>query len=262
MVERSIRPTFRIRANLARLFCLLLFLLLIPAVFAQGGPPLITDDPGTPGNKHWEINIAYTETRLANGVYYEIPHLDLNYGYGNNLQLKLEGPLSIFNGDGSQNLTTLGFTDWGVKWRFQEESKTRPAISTYPQVIVVGNQELAQFGVVDPGTDVFLPIEVMKTFGQFQLDTEVGVMFRQFADTQYWSGVCGEYDIAKGFALLGEVHLINTSAFTQDQLVWNLGFKKDLSENQSLIFSAGRSFVAPNDDNPGFLMYAGIQIRT
>lgn len=24
---------------------------------AQGGPPLITDDPDTPGPRHWELNI-------------------------------------------------------------------------------------------------------------------------------------------------------------------------------------------------------------
>jgi hypothetical protein len=240
----------------------LLFVFTAPSVFAQGGPPLITDDPGTPGNKHWEINIAFTETRLATGVVYELPHLDLNYGYGDNVQLKLEGPLTIFNGDGSTSFTGLGYTNWGVKWRFQNDSKTRPALSTYPQIIFVGNQRLAQLGAVDPGTDLFLPLEVMKSFGNLQLDAEAGVMFRQFADNQYWSGICGEYDFTKSFALLGEVHLIDTSSFGEDQIVWNIGFKQDLSENQSLIFSAGRTFASPNDDNPSFLMYAGIQVRT
>ena len=26
--------------------------------FGQGGPPMITDDPGTPGNGKWENNFA------------------------------------------------------------------------------------------------------------------------------------------------------------------------------------------------------------
>ena len=26
---------------------------------AQGGPPFITDDPGTPGNQHWEVNLGW-----------------------------------------------------------------------------------------------------------------------------------------------------------------------------------------------------------
>jgi len=161
-----------------------LLTLMAQAVFAQGGPPLITDDPGTPGNKHWEINVAYTQTRFAGGIVYEIPHVDLNYGYGDNVQLKLEGPLTIFNGDGGVSYAAPGYTNWGVKWRYQEESKTRPALSIYPQVLFVGNTRLAQFGAVDPGTDVFLPAEIMKTFGLLQLDAEAGVMFRQFTDTE------------------------------------------------------------------------------
>jgi hypothetical protein len=42
-----------------------LLLLLTPlSAFAQGGPPMVTDDPGTPGDGHWEINIA---SLLADG---------------------------------------------------------------------------------------------------------------------------------------------------------------------------------------------------
>ena len=26
---------------------------------AQGGPPYYTNDPGTPGNLNWEINVGY-----------------------------------------------------------------------------------------------------------------------------------------------------------------------------------------------------------
>ena len=29
-------------------------------VLAQGGPPLVTDDPETPGDGHWEVNLAAT----------------------------------------------------------------------------------------------------------------------------------------------------------------------------------------------------------
>jgi hypothetical protein len=34
------------------------------AAWAQGGPPLMTDDPDTPGPGYWEINVAtLLETR-------------------------------------------------------------------------------------------------------------------------------------------------------------------------------------------------------
>jgi len=38
---------------------LAILILLVPArAFGQGGPPLITDDPDTPGPGYWEINLA------------------------------------------------------------------------------------------------------------------------------------------------------------------------------------------------------------
>ena len=36
------------------------------ALHAQGGPPMITDDPGTPGPGRWEINIAIARTSGCN----------------------------------------------------------------------------------------------------------------------------------------------------------------------------------------------------
>ena len=32
---------------------------------AQGGPPFLTTDPGTPGNGNWEINVGAAATRAA-----------------------------------------------------------------------------------------------------------------------------------------------------------------------------------------------------
>jgi hypothetical protein len=84
---------------------------------------------------------------------------------------------------------SFGYTDWGVKWRFQEETKTRPAISTYPQVIFIGNLGLARLGVLDPGTDLLLPIEASRTYGNFVFDGEVGLLFRQFTGTEFDYGV-------------------------------------------------------------------------
>lgn len=244
-----------------RVILLVLLTMVATAAFAQGGPPLITDDPGTPGNKHWEINIAYTQSKFDYGTVFELPHIDLNYGYGDNLQLKFEGPFTMFRTPYGDNFDGVAFTEYGVKWRFQEDAKGKPAISTYPQLFLVGNQEFARLGVVDPGTDFFLPIEVLKSFGAVILDIEAGVMFRQFTQNQYWSGICGEYDLSKSFAFLGEIHYIFNNTMGEDQVIWNLGFKKDLSEHASIIFSAGRSFTTPIGDDPGFLMYAGMQLR-
>src|SRR4051794_37439935 len=57
---------------------------------AQGGPPMITDDPGTPGDGHWEINVALTTERRPGERVTEMPLVDINYGIGDRLQLKYE----------------------------------------------------------------------------------------------------------------------------------------------------------------------------
>ena len=48
-------------------FGLIAFVLAVAGeVFAQGGPPLGTDDPGTPHNGNWEINSAAHPERAIN----------------------------------------------------------------------------------------------------------------------------------------------------------------------------------------------------
>src|SRR5271167_3975473 len=62
---------------------------------AQGGPPFRTDDPETPGNKHWEINFGWIGDRNPAAGAYQVPDLDINYGLGNRVQLKYELPIAI-----------------------------------------------------------------------------------------------------------------------------------------------------------------------
>jgi len=74
---------------------LLLRLALITALdpatlYAQGGPPMLTDDPDTPGSGNWEINLAYIEERNKLDQIRNFPHVDVNYGLGESIQLKFE----------------------------------------------------------------------------------------------------------------------------------------------------------------------------
>src|SRR2546427_11974182 len=58
----------------------------------QGGPPLLTDDPDTPGPGHWEINLATLLERSRLEYRLDRPRIDLNYGAGRRIQLKFEVP--------------------------------------------------------------------------------------------------------------------------------------------------------------------------
>jgi hypothetical protein len=52
-------------------------LLLVPdAARAQGGPPYLTTDPGTPGNGNWEINLATMLTKEPGSTSTQLPLLE------------------------------------------------------------------------------------------------------------------------------------------------------------------------------------------
>ena len=60
----------------------------LPAqTYAQGGPPLLTDDPDTPGPGFWEVNLAVLIDQTSGRRRVELPRMDLDYGVGRRLQL-------------------------------------------------------------------------------------------------------------------------------------------------------------------------------
>src|SRR3979411_1539856 len=60
--------------------------------YSQGGPPMITDDSDTPGDGNWECNFATSFEGSKNNFLLAFPMLDINYGLGDRIQLKIEMP--------------------------------------------------------------------------------------------------------------------------------------------------------------------------
>src|SRR5712692_1107406 len=85
---------------------------------AQGGPPLITDDPDTPGPGYWEINIAALMEKTRAQRHVEVPRVDLNYGVGRRIQVKFEMPWVVLQDEEQRTETGAGNATVGVKWRF------------------------------------------------------------------------------------------------------------------------------------------------
>jgi hypothetical protein len=104
---------------------------------AQGGPPFRTDDPETPGNRHWEINFGWIGDRNPAAGAYQVPDFDINYGLGDRIQLKYEIPIAIEETRPQPATATaqavsghviggLGESLLGVKWRFYERHPNDP----------------------------------------------------------------------------------------------------------------------------------------
>src|SRR5271170_2899855 len=84
------------RSHRFRVGSLLVFLMVyVGGAMAQAGPPFRTDDPETPGNKHWEINFGWVGDRNPAAGAYQVPDFDFNYGLGDRIQLKYELPIAM-----------------------------------------------------------------------------------------------------------------------------------------------------------------------
>ena len=147
-------------------------------VFTQAGPPLLTDDTGTPGAGHWEINIALTVERSNEKIRFEGPLLDFNYGLEETIQLKYEVPWVALK-DREKIKGGVGNSLFGVKWRFLDQNRHGMAMSVYPQFEFNNSSSSADRGLVDKGIQFLLPFQIEKKIGKFTVNPELGYLFRK-----------------------------------------------------------------------------------
>src|SRR3954468_25023203 len=103
--------------------------------FGQGGPPMITDDPGTPGNGKWENNLAIAFSHVPGEWSLDTPGIDLNYGWGDHIQLTLQGGPAILKRANHGAVGGLGGIEAAVKWRFFDEEKDGVDLSMFPRIL-------------------------------------------------------------------------------------------------------------------------------
>jgi hypothetical protein len=242
-----------------RLGCLFFFLIVAGPAFA--GPPLLTDDPDTPGDKHWEINVAFALDKTNKEATFETPLLDLNYGVGDNIQLKYEVPLLIQYEQGIGTQSGLGNSLVGIKWRFIDEEKFVVNMSTYPQLEFNPPTSSADRGLVDKGTNLLLPVEVSKKFGPFWVDGELGYTIRQDSDNDWFYGLSSGYELLENLTLMGEIKGGVTQELKKKEIVFNIGTQWDFTKKFGLLASAGRSLNRATSEEPNLLIYLGLQIR-
>jgi hypothetical protein len=226
----------------------------------QGGPPLITDDPGTVEKGHWEVNVALTAERTEEERAFEAPLLDINYGLTERLQLKYEAAFLVVDEPGDEPRGTISNSLVGVKWRFLDEDRHGVAMSFDPQVefnnpgMKQSDRELA-----GDGTQVLLPIEISRTFGRLSLGAEVGYNFIEFEGDEWKYGLAAGYALTDRLQLLAEVAGVVDDDFHRTTPILNAGFRLELRDDLTLLFAAGRGLRSSlAEDDPSLLVYAGL----
>lgn len=225
----------------------------------QGGPPLLTDDPGTPGDGIWEVNVAWTVERLSQETRWETPLLDLNYGVGSNTQLKIEIPwLVVDEGETGGVETGLGNVRTGVKWRFVDEEGHGFFVSTYPQLELNVSSYSERLGLVEEGTELFLPIEVQKEFEILDVNWELGYALREGSDDEWIGGMAFGRQVNADLELLAELHGGAGSSLHDGGVVYDVGFRWHIGDHEKILFSIGRRLLE-DPDEPKLMAYIGLQ---
>jgi hypothetical protein len=231
-------------------------------VRAQAGPPLLTDDPDTPGDHHWEINLAMTFSQTPSERLLGLPLLDVNYGLGQRLQLKAELPWLIRqdrNDTGTES--GWGSTNLGVKWRFINQDKQGFAMSVYPQLEFRTSSASVRKGLIEGGAELRLPVEVSHDFGNFAVDGEVGYQIVQREKDEWIYGFAVARKMSKRLELLGELHGESRANLTDNEVVFNVGGRYNEGKRYTVLFSSGRSLGTASGDRPQWIAYAGLQFH-
>ena len=186
------------------------------------------------------------------------PDADINYGWGDRIQLKVDIPWIFARESGPGWKSGLGAGDFGVKWRFIDQEQSGFSMSTYPQVTRNLLSSSSRRGITAPGKQLLLPVEAATEAGGFGLDAEVGRNFVEHGPDQWLAGVIVAHLCAENVECLVELH--ETWAPTDRQTLVNLGVHWKLNDSLAFLAAAGREFGSRTDDRRNSLVYIGFQL--
>ena len=219
---------------------------------------MITDDPGTPGDGKWEINLALAFERRPNESVFDAPGIDINYGVGDRIQLTLQGGPVLLKRKGQGAIGGLGGTEAAVKWRFVDDEETGLTISMFPRVIFNLSRSAASRGLAEHGTRFQIPIQIAKAFKNFDLDFEWGPVASTVGPSEWLYGIVASVNVAKTTALMAELHGSSRTNFSDDELAANFGIRQKLNDHCVFIGSLGHELRSP--ETRAWIGYAGVQL--
>jgi hypothetical protein len=238
---------------------LALMRLLLPcAAQADAGPPYLTNDPGTPGNGNWEINLGSMQSVQQGTASYQLPQIDLNFGLGERVQLTYEVPYVIQTRDGAP--TTSGWSNGypGLKWRFFDQGEEGWQLSVFPQYETAGTPGAQRRGIAAPGSRLLLPLEVAKSAGPFMLNFEAGYYVQGAAERIL--GFVAGHPINPRLELDVELYNDHILGSSPEVTTVDVGGRYKLAPAFILLFMAGHSVAGDSPAQVRFMGYLGVQI--
>ncbi len=226
---------------------------------AWAGPPFFTDDPETVEHLHWEVYAASQwEHDRHEGTSATLPHMEVNYGLIPDVQVHAIVPMAYLSPHEGPRQYGLGDMELGVKYRFihEDDACPTPQVGTFPIVVLpTGNSSR---GLGEGRIKMFFPVWVQKSWGPWTTYGGGGYWYHPGeGNRNYWfTGWLLQRDISRSLTLGAEI--FNTSPKTRvesDETGFNIGGFLNLSEEQHILFSAGRDLKGPS----AFFAYLAFQ---
>jgi hypothetical protein len=237
--------------------------LLLLAGSASAGPPMITDDPGTPAKGVWEENLALIVSDTRRQTVWATPSFDTNYNVTDHLQLNYTLPLEIVDNAGRGPVGGVGASSLGFKYRFLDQAAGDAAgvsMSIAPSFTFNNPTHSVRRGLVVNGSNLFLPVQVGHTFGTIDVFAEAGYLLIQYQSDAWEYGVATAYHATDKLDLLAEVHCVSDTSFHFNDVIVNFGLTYAMTEKTNLLLSAGRS-LRDTDLSERVVLYAGVQFH-
>ena len=235
------------------------FILLACDVFAQGGPPYYTNDPGTPGHLNWEINLGYMPFFYSGQSVSHTPDLDINFGVGDRIQLTYENAWLRVQPPGGKTEFGLGQSNPAVKWRFYDAGEGHLSISMFPQFFLNNPNDSVHRAITPPTQSFELPFEFSRKFGPVDVDYELGYQFVHKGPDAWLTGFVIGHDVTAKLEIDMELYAQGTFHPSNNQPTIDFGGRYKIHSPIIFLFMAGRSLEPARSNQSYFLGYFGLQ---
>lgn len=232
------------------------------ALFAQGSPPMNTDDPGTPGKGRWEINLGAAHARAGGDRTTAAPIVDVGYGFSENAELSYVVEWLGVKAPGQRRVTGLSNSTLGLKWRFQEAAKGGFAASVAPALEFNNpGSNSERKGLADEGATFILPFQFERDLGGVTLNVEAGRSFHFKRADEWFYGVALGGEVSPGVDLGVEVYGDALKKLDRSGLLLNVGAAIEVNKANSLHLAIGRELHRHGGPRATFVGYVGWQFR-
>jgi hypothetical protein len=216
--------------------------ILLP-IKAFAGPPFAIDDPFSLPFHTGEFYLFAAGTHAIDGTMLDaVPAIEANYSLIPNTFLHLVAPLSLNKPTGESSAYGMGDVEIGFKWRFLDQSGSRPVVAVFPFVELPTGDESRGLG--GGKAQVFLPVWLGKETGPWTMYGGGGYWINPGKENRNWwfTGILVQRQLTARAFLGGELfHQTADAVDGSSSTGFSAGGGVTIAGPYQALFSIGRN---------------------